>query len=142
MVEVGPSARRRLILLSIALFAVALVIRLPGLWEVPRFEDEGDEALWALEIATGRRLPLTGSDVYYGPLFSYLLASVFAVFGANILWPRLLIAMFGALTVPAIFHLGRVVANWRVGLLASTLALASPALVLVSSHYGWSNSLT
>jgi hypothetical protein len=53
----------------------------------------------------------------------------------------MLAAVFGALTVPATFLLGRAVADARVGLVAAVLALTNPALVL-TSHYGWSNSLT
>ena len=85
---------------------------------------------------------MTGSDPYYGPLFSYLVALVFAVFGSSIVWPRLMVAIFGALTVPATYWLGRVTCSRRAGLVASLLALASRSLITVSSHYGWSNSLS
>jgi 4-amino-4-deoxy-L-arabinose transferase-like glycosyltransferase len=133
--------RRRLWLLLAALFAVALAVRLPYLFQVPRFEDEGDDVLWALRIVRGE-WPLTGLDAYTGPLFSYLVAGGWSVFGVNVFWPRVLAAVCGALTVPATFALGRVLVNARVGLVAALLALTSPVLVIVSSHFGWSNSLT
>jgi hypothetical protein len=109
---------------------------------VPRFQDEGVEVLWGLDITNGKALPLTGSDPYYGPLFAYLVGLTFWLFGPNILWPRLIAATFGALTVPATYWLGRVVFGRRTGLIASLLALSSRSLITVSSHYGWSNSLS
>jgi 4-amino-4-deoxy-L-arabinose transferase-like glycosyltransferase len=53
-----------------------------------------------------------------------------------------MVATFGAMTVPAVYTLGRIVAGHGAGLLAALLTMTSPVLVLVSSHYGWSNSLT
>jgi 4-amino-4-deoxy-L-arabinose transferase-like glycosyltransferase len=109
---------------------------------VPRFEDEGIEVRWALDIAVGRHLPLTGSDPYYGPLFAYLVALAFRLFGPAILLPRLIAAIFGALTVPATYWLGRVTCSRRAGLAAAVFVLVSRNLIAVSSHYGWSNSLS
>lgn len=124
------------------MFVVALAIRLPGLLDIPRFEDEGVEALWGLDIARGDRLPLTGSDEYYGPLFSYMVAALFRIFGPDALWPRLMVAVFGALTVLATYWLGRVAAGARAGTIAAFLAMTSPMLVIANSHLGWSNSLS
>jgi hypothetical protein len=109
---------------------------------VPRFEDEGVEVLWGLDIAVGKHLPLTGSDPYYGPLFSYLVALAFRLFGPAILLPRLIAAIFGALTVPATYWLGRVTCSRRAGLAAAMFVLVSTNLIVMSSHYGWSNSLS
>ncbi len=108
---------------------------------IPRFEDEGEGVLWALDIFQGDHLPVTGVKAYTGPLFAYLVAGLFHLFGPDVVWPRMLAAVFGALTVPATFLLGRAVADARVGLVAAVLALTNPGLVLMS-HYGWSNSLT
>ena len=138
--SVSPAGARQ-VLLIIGLALAALIVRLPNLELVPRFEDEGIDVLWALEIANGQRVPLTGFDAYYGPLFSYLVAGVFVVLGPDPLWPRLLGAIFSALTVPAAFVLGTVVGCRRAGLIAAALTLAHPTLVLVG-HYGWSNTLT
>lgn len=128
--------------LSFALFAVALAVRLPNLQLVPRYSDEGDEVLWALGIARGQRLPLTGADAYYGPLFYYLLAALFRSFGVGIFLPRELAAVFGALTVVATYWLGRLLWTRGAGVVAACFAVTSPGLVVVGSHYGWSSSLT
>lgn len=130
------------VLLLAALFAVGLLVRLPWLMLVPRFQDEGLEALWGLEIAAGRSLPLTGSDPYYGPLFSYVVAFCFWVFGPVLAVPRMLAAVAGALTVAATYWLGLLTVGRRAALWAAVFALSSRSLVTVSSHYGWSNSLS
>lgn len=130
------------VVLLVSLFVAALAIRLPELLLVPRFEDEGLEVLWGLDIAAGRQMPLTGSDAYYGPLFSYLVAGAFRLFGVRVLLPRLMVAVFGALAVLATYALGCAVSNERAGLIAALFALTSPTLVIVTSHLGWSNSLT
>jgi 4-amino-4-deoxy-L-arabinose transferase-like glycosyltransferase len=141
--RIDPAGSRwRLAGFLAALFVLALLVRLPGLLMIPRFEDEGEGVLWALDIFEGDHLPVRAVKAYTGPLFAYLVAGLFYLFGPDILWPRLLVAVFGALTVPATFLLGRAVADARVGLIAAVFALTNPALVLMSSRYGWSNSLT
>ena len=135
-------ARRLEIALVVAAVGVAMAVRLPYLTLVPRFQDEGVDVLWALDIATGKRLPSTGADPYYGPLFSYIVALLFRLLGRDVVWPRALAAVFGALTVSATYYLGRITGGRRVGLLASLLVLGSRSLIAVSSHFGWSNSLS
>ncbi len=44
--------------LLLTLFLVALLLRLPYLWDIPRFTDELQEILWALAIYRGEILPL------------------------------------------------------------------------------------
>ena len=128
--------------LLLTFFLVALAVRLPNLMLLPRFNDEGQEVLWGLDIALGRRLPLgAGVNSYYGPLFSYLIAALFRIFGISVELPRLMIAVFGALTVPATYALGRVVWNRLAGLVAAGFVLTCPILILYSSHTGLSGAL-
>lgn len=124
------------------LFGVALAVRWPHLMSVPAFSDEGLEVGWALDIARGVHLPLTAYDPYDGPLFPYLIAAAFRLFGTGMIVPRAVIAVLSALTVPATFWLGTVVAGRWAGAIAAIGVIACPALVLFSSHYAWSNSLT
>ena len=130
------------LVVSLALFILALVPRLIYLMDSPRFIDEGVEALWALDIARGRHLPLTGVSAYLGPLSSYLLAGLLRLFGAHVELPRLMVAVFGALTVVVAYHLGRVMGGRLTGLIAAALTLTSPHLVVYISRYAFSNSLT
>jgi len=44
------------------ILVVALVLRLPYLWDVPRFTDELQEILWSLAIYRGEIKPLTAVD--------------------------------------------------------------------------------
>ncbi len=138
----GLVAAARSLLLSAALFAVSLAIRLPDLTLIPRYSDEGFEVLQGLDIALGRALPLTGVSPYYGPLFAYLMAALFRLFGVHPEAPRLVAATFGALTVVAVYWLGRLVYSHVAGLVAAVLTAASPSLVVYTSHHGWANSLT
>lgn len=124
-----------------ALFCLALALRLPRLGDVPRFTDEGLEVLWGLAIAQGRHLPLTAVDAYDGPLFAYLMAALFRLFGVHLLLPRLTIALAGALTVPATYALGWLLGGRVAALAGACLALTSPTLVVFSSHQGWTSSL-
>lgn len=130
------------LLLSVALFSVALAIRLPDLTLIPRYSDEGIEVLQGLDIALGRALPLTGVNPYYGPLFAYLLAVLFRLFGVHLETPRLVAAVAGALLVVAAYWLARLVRGRLAGLVAAGLTAVSPSLVLYTGHHGWANSLT
>ncbi|MGB8647673.1 MAG: glycosyltransferase family 39 protein [Anaerolineae bacterium] len=134
-------AHRGALLWGALLFAVALLVRLPNLLQIPRYSDEGLEALWGWEIALGHQWPLTAVDPYDGPLYAYLLAAILKVFGPNILLPRLMIAVAGALTVAATYGLGRSMSSHRGGLFAAAIALTSPTLIILS-HIGISNGLT
>ena len=130
------------VLVAITLFAIALATRWPHLMAIPAFADEGLEVLWGYRIALGGHLPLTAYDAYDGPLFPYLIAAAFKLFGVRMLVPRAVVAVCGALTVPATYGFGTVVAGRWTGVVAALLVSACPALVLYSSHYAWSNSLT
>ncbi len=124
------------------LFVIALVVRLPNLMFVPRYTDEGAEVLGALDILRTGQMPLTGINGFYGPFYWYLIAALFHWFGVSLFIPRLTTTVFGALLVSVTYALGRVVWNRTTGVWAAGLALTSPALVIYTSHYGWSNSLT
>lgn len=126
----------------VVLFLFAVWLRVTNLLLIPRFEDESLEVLVGLAIARGERWPLAGDGGYYGPLFAYLVAGLFALLGEHELWPRAMVAILGAATVPVTFVLGRAVANVGVGWFAALLTATSPMLVLFGSRFGWSNSLT
>ena len=130
------------LLLSAVLFAVSLAIRLPGLTLIPRYSDEGFEVLQGLDIASGRAFPLTGVNPYYGPLFAYFVAGLFRLLGVHLETPRLVAALFGALTVVVAFWLGCLVRGHVAGLVAGAVTATMPSLVLYTSHHGWATSLT
>src|SRR3712207_4135526 len=104
----------------------ALAVRLPYLWEIPRFTDETREAVIGLRLARGQAFPLTNVDPYIGALWNYLLAIVFWLGGPSIYSPRALVFVLGALTVVPTYLLGRSLGGPTVGLLAATLLALSP----------------
>ena len=130
------------LILGLALFAAALAIRLPYLLLIPRLTDETGEVLWALRIAQGEILPLTHVDTYNGPLFPYLLAAAFRVFGLSIPLPRAFAMVIGTLTVVVAYGLARAMAGRLAGLLAGALMATSFTHVLINSHVAWSNCTT
>src|SRR5215207_8968285 len=85
--------------LVVGMVAAAAALRLPYLWDVPRFTDETDEVLLGLQIARGQRLPLVNQEAYIGPLWNYLLAGVFLLIGPSLYVGRAVALAFGALTV-------------------------------------------
>jgi len=145
-------AQRGEILLVVGLLALALAVRLPYLWDIPRFTDETAEARLALRIARGEMLPLTNRDPYIGALWNYLLAGAFAIGGPSLFTPRAIVVILGVLTVLPTYLLGRTLGShaaapgWSVpritGLLAALLLALAPAHIVVNSHIAWSNCLT
>jgi 4-amino-4-deoxy-L-arabinose transferase-like glycosyltransferase len=90
-----------------------------------------DKSLWGDEMnmvrfSTGER-PM---ELSFGnaPLYVALLRAV-SVIGTTDFAYRLPAALFGTAIVPVLFLLGRRVADWRVGAVASLLAALSPTLI-------------
>lgn len=123
-------------------FLAALAIRLPYLNSIPSFSDEGMEVLWGLDIALGKHLPLNGYPPHYGPLFAYLIAILFRIFGTNVVLPRSLIVVLGAATVSATYVLARLMRDRATALIAAGLVLTNPLSVILASHQGWSSGMT
>jgi hypothetical protein len=124
------------------LILVAAVARAINLWDVPRFTDEANEAFRALLIVHGKLLPLTNVDLYIGPLWNYLLAGVFLVFGPSLTAPRTTVAVLAVLTVIPTYLLGRVIGGRWVGIIAAAFLALSPIHILVNGHIAWSNCAT
>lgn len=135
--------RERVLLAGLLLAAVA--VRLPYLWQIPRFTDELQEILWALAIYRGEIRPLTAVDSYYGPLWSYLMAGVFSldVRGASLeLLPRLLALLLAVVTVAVTYGVARDMAGRPAALVAAALLVTSGGHVIINSHTARSNSVT
>jgi glycosyltransferase AglD len=125
-----------------ALLVAAAAVRLPYLWDIPRFTDESNEGLKSLLVAHGRILPLTNIDPYIGPLWNYVLAGVFLATGPSLYTPRTIVALCGVLTVVPTYLLGRSLGGQAVGALAAAFLALCPAHIVVNSHIGWSNCIT
>jgi MYXO-CTERM domain-containing protein len=137
--------------LVLVLVAVAAAIRWVDLWTIPIFTDEGDEIGLALRIFRDGARPLTNDDPYLGPLFNYLLASLFWIAGPDPWLPRGLMLVLGALTIAPAYLLAREISlstgasNGRAilaGTVAAGLLAVNAAHVVVNSHVAWGNCAT
>lgn len=125
------------------LFGVGLTLRLPHVWTIPTLTDEANEVLRGLAVAEGRLLPLTNVNTYLGSFYNYLLAGLFLVLGPDLFAARALVAVAGALTVPATYLLARELgAGRRVAVVAAGLLATSGTHIVVTSHVAWAHSLT
>lgn len=127
--------------LLLGVFIAALGLRLPWLWEIPRFIDELKEVSLAYLIYTGQLLPLHNAAHDIGAMHNYILAGLFKVLGPNIYLPRFYVAVTAALTVPLLYHLGTRLYGRRAGLLAAAILLFNGMHILVT-HMAWSNCTT
>ena len=141
--------------LAASLACVALMVRWPYLWTIPRFTDETLEVLHSLAIVRDGTRPLTNYDSYYGALYNYLVAGALWLGGESPFAPRLVVVVAGALTVAATYALGREVALHLLGsgtarglaprlcgTLAAMMLATNGQHVVVNSHIAWSNCLT
>ena len=119
---------------GLALFLVALAVRLIYVWDVwhsplsaALLGDGREYDAWAQRIVAGQWL---GSDVFYqAPLYPYLLAVVFRIFGHDLFVVRVLQATSSAAACVLLARTGCCLFDRRVGIAAGTLmALYAPSL--------------
>lgn len=125
-----------------AILVIAVGARAPNLFEIPAFTDEMEEVALGLAILRDGSRPLTNVDPYIGPLWNYLLAGCFALFGTSVWLPRALVAGAGVMTVLLTYALGRTLYGTRVALLGATLLATSAVHTAVNSHVAWSHCAT
>jgi 4-amino-4-deoxy-L-arabinose transferase-like glycosyltransferase len=129
------------VLVGIAFFALALLLRLPNLYLIPRWTDATAEAQFALRMARGEILPWQSPFPYAGPLYYDLLAAILRIVGSNPYLPRAFTAMMGALTVVAVWRLGASLADRKTGVIAALLMATAGTHIVTSSHIEYSNSV-
>lgn len=127
----GP--RRWALLLAVLGLALGLrLLALSSLLGTPYGEhlviDESVYHSWALQLAHGTWEPTT---VYrFSPLYAYVLALVYAAFGASPLHARILSVLLGTATCLLVYLLGRSLEDRRTGLLAAlAVALYQPLIL-------------
>ena len=126
--------------IAVGLSALALLARLPYLALIPYFEDETLETTIALKVWPGGQLIAVGWDNYIGPLFHYLLAFLFWTIAPDPVLPRVVVAVFGAMTIGATYALARALGLGKfAGVIAALLMLTNPPHILINSHIAWSN---
>lgn len=137
-----PAGATREAIAVLGLVLLAGLVRWPYLADIPRYTDELQEVLWSLEIARGGFLPLTAVDSYYGPLWSYLLAGLFKLFGPTPVLPRITALVVGAVFVGLTYYAARSMAGRWVAWIAAALLATSAGHVVINSHTARSNSTT
>jgi 4-amino-4-deoxy-L-arabinose transferase-like glycosyltransferase len=112
--------------------AIALALLAPlGPMASNRFHrDEAIYSSWGLDIASGRDLLLSGSAVDKPPLFPYIQALSFILFGPTEVAARLPSLVASVASVGLIYALGRSLYGRGVGLLVAFLLAASPYSIL------------
>jgi len=130
------------VVLVLGMFVAALLLRLPMLLEAPAFTDEMIEVLFGLKIYRAETFPLTGADTYYGPLWAYILAAAFWVFGPSPELPRAIVLVTGSLAVVITYLFGREIGGRVAGVVAASMLLTAPWHVLTHSRVAWSHTLT
>lgn len=126
-----------------AVLAVALLdipLRLDHLLAVPKIGDEWGEILLGYRILKGEALPLHNQAHDIGPLFNYLLALLFHLFGVSLSLPRMTVMVLSIGTVLLTYLLGRALFGRWVGLLAAAL-LATDNVDILVTHMAWSNDI-
>ena len=110
--------------------AVALLAPLGPLTSNRFHRDEAIYSSWGLDIASGRDLLLSGSPVDKPPLFFYVQALSFFLFGPTEVAARIPSLVASVASVGLVYALGRALYGRGVGLLATFLLAASPFAIL------------
>jgi len=135
-------AQRRLgqaVILAL-LSALALAIRIPYLYSIPRY-GEANENFLAIGILEGK-YPLINQNPHIGALSPYIIAGFLAVLGKHWWVSRLVPLLAGAATVTLTYLLGRLTMGVWAAAAAGLMMATSWYHVIFTSHYAWSNSLT
>jgi 4-amino-4-deoxy-L-arabinose transferase-like glycosyltransferase len=128
--------------LALSLTVLGLLTRLPYFMQIPYFEDETLEALYALKVYPGGQFVASTWDNYLGPQSAYLVALGYRLFGLDPIVPRALVVIMGALTVGLTYLLARTLGLNKFGsFVAALILLANPFHILINSHIAWSNSM-
>lgn len=135
------SYRRVDLALLLALFVVALVVRLPNLYEIPRYTDEVIDWWRSYDIVRGVYSPWDTVQPYLGPLIYNVIALGLKIFPGPYT-PRALTVVQGALTAPATYLLVRAMGGKRAALIAGILMAVASSHIVINSHVGYANSFT
>jgi tetratricopeptide (TPR) repeat protein len=119
---------------ALAIFAVALLVRLVHVWQIRRspfyatlLGDSRGYDEWARQIAAGDWL---GHEVFYqAPLYPYLLGLIYAVAGHHLLVVRVIQALIGSVSCALLALAGARFISRQAGIAAGLmLALYAPAI--------------
>ena len=142
MLRAGLAIRGGELALLGGITLLSLLLRVHYLSDIPRYTDEIDEILPAIDIVQGRALPLVSGPKHIGAFFDYVLAGAMVVFGRSPELPRAVVLVAGTATVLLTYGYARALGGPPAGLLAAAFLAVSAPHVLLSSRVAWSASLT
>ena len=117
-VEMIKEGRRDLLVVG-TLLSIAFLLRVMRS-EVCMYGDEWlSYWLWTKKILASEFVPKADFFSYVPPTLSYIAAVVTLLFDGSLHTIRLISVVFGSLSVPLMYFLGKEMYNWRVGLLSS-----------------------
>ncbi|WP_227936386.1 ArnT family glycosyltransferase [Alkalihalobacillus deserti] len=127
--------------ISFILFLLALLVRIPYMYDVPRFIDEWREVELSARIARGEIWPLHNTSHDIGAFHNYVLAGLFKLFGYSVYLPRLYVVLLSAATVVVIYWIAR---HWfgRLHAIIAASLLATNSMHIFVTHMAWSNVTT
>jgi len=106
---------------------IAGLLRFVALGSVPNIisGDEGVVGMLAIKVLDGELNNMMATVYGYSNLFLFIMAGIMKLFGINETSLRLLSAISGTLTVPAVYLIARRLFNQRVALIASSIVAVS-----------------
>jgi 4-amino-4-deoxy-L-arabinose transferase-like glycosyltransferase len=114
-------------ILLVVILSLATVLRFYGLDYVPGLDyDSTLYMMKARDILQLTDTPLVGMQIYFGPFFFYLIASLGSIFGVSIFLARSILAIVGVMTVAMAYLVGKKYFNERVGIISAVLIALSP----------------
>lgn len=127
--------KRKDVLIIISLFLISYLIRIAGSSNINMFVDE-----WLYWIKTNKILisnfsPRADVFDYSPPFIPYIGAVVTLIFGGDLNNLRIISVIFGSLTVPFMYLLGKAMYNRKVGLLAALFMSFTAYHILYSRVY-------
>jgi len=121
-----------------SILIIAFILRIININQgMPFFGDQGWFYLSARDMLINGQIPLVGIAsshpwLHQGPLWTYMLAGVFRLFGFNPLNGAYLTIILGILSVLLIYVVGKEMFSKRIGLISALLYATSPLIVAYS----------
>jgi len=114
-------------ILLVVILSLTIVLRFYGLDYIPGLDyDSTFYMMKARNILQLADTPLVGMQIYFGPFFFYLIASLGYFFGVSIFLARSILAIVGVLTVVMAYLVGKKYFSENVGLIVAALIALSP----------------
>jgi tetratricopeptide (TPR) repeat protein len=138
--NITSTSNRENFLLPLGIFILALCIRFVYLIQLksslPFFSapilDELYHDTWAQQIASG---DWVGTEPFFrAPLYVYLLALAYKIFGHNLFLPRLFQIVLGSLSCVLIFFIAKKLFNRTVGILSGVIASLYAMLIFYDAQ--------